>query len=143
VADYQNWQLFADDGAFCMVMVCFVASFMLGGRLSVVYPMYASIVLWGALSAVWIEKEVLEGLGWTPLECLCGPGHHLVRPGHHRPRRAAMRSLPQTSWKPQGAGQCAASSPGARGHVNAHPVAWAPGTRPWIRQAHGLWEGPS
>ncbi len=57
VAIYQNWQLFAGVGAFCLVMVCFVASFKLGGRLSVVYPMYASTFIWGALIGVWIEKE--------------------------------------------------------------------------------------
>ena len=54
---WQNWQLFAGVLAFTFVMVCFVASFKLGGRLSVVYPMYATTFIWGAAIGVWIEGE--------------------------------------------------------------------------------------
>lgn len=54
---WANWHIFAGVGAFCLVMVMFIASFKLGGRLSVVYPMYATTFIWGALIGVMVEKE--------------------------------------------------------------------------------------
>ena len=54
---FKNWPLFTGMILFCGVMVLFVWAFKLGGRLSVVYPVYATTFLWGTLLAVWLEKE--------------------------------------------------------------------------------------
>lgn len=54
---YQNYSLFLGIFLFCLVMVLFVLSFKLGGRLSVVYPIYATTFVWGTLIGVLIEKE--------------------------------------------------------------------------------------
>lgn len=54
---YKNWPLFTGMVLFCFVMVLFVIAFRLGGRLSVVYPVYATTFIWGTLLAVGVEKE--------------------------------------------------------------------------------------
>ena len=54
---YKNWHLFVGMILFCVVMVLFVVAFKMGGRLSVVYPVYATTFIWGALLAINIEKE--------------------------------------------------------------------------------------
>lgn len=54
---YKNWHLFSGMILFCVVMVLFVASFKLGGRLSVVYPIYATTFIWGTGIALYIDKE--------------------------------------------------------------------------------------
>jgi multidrug transporter EmrE-like cation transporter len=57
VAIYKNWHLFVGMILFCVVMVLFVIAFKLGGRLSVVYPVYATTFIWGMMIAVWFDKE--------------------------------------------------------------------------------------
>jgi len=42
---------------FCAVMVLFSLSSRLGGRLSVVYPFYATVFVWGTLIGVWFDRE--------------------------------------------------------------------------------------
>lgn len=42
---------------FTLVMVCFVIGYKFGGKISVVYPFYATTFLWGTLIGVFIEKE--------------------------------------------------------------------------------------
>ena len=59
---YRNWHLFAGMLLFCVVMVLFVWAFKLGGRLSVVYPVYATTFVWGTLLAVGIDKEPFSGM---------------------------------------------------------------------------------
>jgi len=54
---WKNVHIFSGVFAFTLVMVCFVAAFRLGGRLSVVYPMYAATFIWGALIGVLIDHE--------------------------------------------------------------------------------------
>lgn len=54
---YKNWHLFVGMGLFCLVMVLFVVAFKLGGRLSVVYPVYATTFIWGMGLAVFADKE--------------------------------------------------------------------------------------
>jgi len=54
---YKNWPLFSGMILFCVVMVLFVFSFKLGGRLSVVYPIYATTFLWGTIIAIFIDRE--------------------------------------------------------------------------------------
>lgn len=53
----KNWQLFVGVILFCMVMVLFVTAFKLGGKLSVVYPVYATTFVWGMLIAVNFDHE--------------------------------------------------------------------------------------
>ena len=59
---FKNGTLFAGVFAFCIVMGMFVASFKMGGRLSVVYPMYATTFLWGTLLGIVVDKEPWSGL---------------------------------------------------------------------------------
>jgi multidrug transporter EmrE-like cation transporter len=54
---YRNFYLFFGIILFCLVMVLFVAAFRLGGRMSIVYPVYATTFIWGTLIAVMIGKE--------------------------------------------------------------------------------------
>ena len=49
-----------------MVMVLFVASFKMGGRISVVYPIYATTFIWGTLLGVFIDKEQV-----SPAQIVC------------------------------------------------------------------------
>ena len=58
----RNWALFAGVVLFCVVMGCFVWAFKLGGRLSVVYPVYATTFFWGMLLAVLVDGEPYSGL---------------------------------------------------------------------------------
>lgn len=52
-----NWPLALGVVLFCGVMILFVWSFKLGGRLNVVYPIYATTFLWGTLIGIFVEKE--------------------------------------------------------------------------------------
>lgn len=42
---------------FCGVMALFVVGYKLGGKISVVYPFYATTFIWGSLIGVLLEKE--------------------------------------------------------------------------------------
>lgn len=58
--------------SFCGVMVLFVAAYKLGGRISIVYPFYATTFIWGAIIGRFIENEPLKlpyflGLGLVML----------------------------------------------------------------------------
>lgn len=52
-----NWQIITGVLLFCAVMACFVVGYKLGGRISVVYPFYATTFIWGALIGIGVEKE--------------------------------------------------------------------------------------
>lgn len=54
---YKNWHLFSGMILFCGVMVLFVVAFKLGGRMSVVYPVYATTFIWGTLIAINWDNE--------------------------------------------------------------------------------------
>ena len=72
---WRNWPLGAGVVSFCLVMVAFVAAFRMGGRLSVVYPMYATTFIWGALIGVFIERETftaMQGIGVATIVLGCG-----------------------------------------------------------------------
>ena len=45
---------------FCGVMVLFVVAYKLGGKISTVYPFYATTFIWGTLIGVFLEKESLR-----------------------------------------------------------------------------------
>jgi len=59
---YRNWPLYSGMVLFCVVMVLFVVAFRLGGRLSVVYPVYATTFVWGTLLAVGLDGEPVTRL---------------------------------------------------------------------------------
>jgi drug/metabolite transporter (DMT)-like permease len=54
---HKNWYLFSGMILFCGVMVLFVIAFKMGGRLSVVYPVYATTFIWGTMIAVGWDGE--------------------------------------------------------------------------------------
>ncbi len=54
---YKNWQLYLGMILFCAVMILFVVAFKLGGRLSVVYPVYATTFIWGTALAITVDRE--------------------------------------------------------------------------------------
>ena len=60
VAIFKNVPLWSGVLLFCGVMVLFVLGYNLGGRISVVYPFYATTFIWGALIGHYIEKEPLN-----------------------------------------------------------------------------------
>lgn len=52
-----NGMILGGVAAFTAVMVLFVLAYRLGGRISVVYPFYATTFIWGALMGIWIDHE--------------------------------------------------------------------------------------
>jgi drug/metabolite transporter (DMT)-like permease len=52
---------------FCGVMAFFVVSYKMGGRISIVYPFYATTFIWGTLIGVFMEKEVVGPLYYVGL----------------------------------------------------------------------------
>lgn len=67
---YKNFPLFIGIILFCVVMWLFVTAFKLGGRMSVVYPVYATTFVWGTLISVIIGKEpwtVMQLIGVTTI----------------------------------------------------------------------------
>ncbi len=59
---YMNWQLLSGVILFTSVMFLFILSFRLGGKLSVVYPMYATTFIWGAIIGIFIDNEPWNGI---------------------------------------------------------------------------------
>ncbi len=57
---YANWMLLLGILLFCGVMVLFVMGYKNGGRISVVYPFYATTFAWGALIGFVVEKEPFQ-----------------------------------------------------------------------------------
>jgi drug/metabolite transporter (DMT)-like permease len=66
-----NWPIFLGAFFFVLVMVCFVAGFRFGGRLSVVYPVYATTFIWATLIAIFIEKETVSASLWAGIFLIC------------------------------------------------------------------------
>lgn len=54
---YLNWQVLLGASLFTIVMGLFIWAFRLGGKMNVVYPMYATTFIWGALIGIFFEKE--------------------------------------------------------------------------------------
>lgn len=54
---YLNWQILLGAILFTAVMALFILGFKLGGKLNVVYPMYATTFIWGSLMGVLLDKE--------------------------------------------------------------------------------------
>ncbi len=63
---YQNWQIFLGVFFFSLVMLLFIYSFKIGGKISVTFPFYATTFLWGTLLGVYLENESfnwIQGIG--------------------------------------------------------------------------------
>lgn len=54
---WSNWWLMLGILSFCLVMVFFVMSYKMGGRISAVYPAYATTFIWGAALGCWLDGE--------------------------------------------------------------------------------------
>lgn len=71
VASYVlNPRLLGGVACYVAVMVLFVAAFKVGGRLTVLYPVYASTFVWAALIALWAYGTPIKPVnvaGWGAL----------------------------------------------------------------------------
>ena len=54
---FLNWPLYVGGILFCGVTLLFILSYNLGGKISIVYPAYATTFVWSALIAVWLKNE--------------------------------------------------------------------------------------
>jgi uncharacterized membrane protein len=61
---WQNWSIALGVISFCFVMVLFVISYRLGGKISVVFPVYATTFIWGTLLEMVIDKHTLSLPQW-------------------------------------------------------------------------------
>jgi multidrug transporter EmrE-like cation transporter len=57
-----NWRLLVGVICYVTVMALFVAALRLGGQLTVLYPIYATTFIWGALIGVYLLGESLHPL---------------------------------------------------------------------------------
>jgi len=55
-----NFPIIIGIGLFCLVMALFVIAYKLGGKISVVYPFYATTFIWGTLIGIIFEKEPVK-----------------------------------------------------------------------------------
>ena len=78
---YRNWPIFSGMALFCVVMVLFVLGFKAGGKMSVVYPIYATTFVWGTLIAVWLDKEPVSLTQWMGIATIV-VGVSLIAIGH-------------------------------------------------------------
>ncbi len=62
---WKNVDLIVGCLLFCGVMVFFVASYRLGGKISVVYPFYATTFLWSTAIAVFLVGESVSAMQWA------------------------------------------------------------------------------
>lgn len=78
---WKNVPLFLGMILFCAVMVLFVVAFKMGGKLSVVYPIYATTFVWGTLIAVYFRGESISAMQIAGLVVIIA-GVSLVAMGH-------------------------------------------------------------
>lgn len=62
---WKNGSLFIGCVLFCAVMALFVAAYRLGGKMSVVYPFYATTFLWSTALSTIVLGERVTPLQWT------------------------------------------------------------------------------
>ena len=62
---FKNYFLWLGIILFIAVMGLFVSAYRLGGRMSIVYPIYATTFIWAALIAVLLGKEP-----WSIKQCI-------------------------------------------------------------------------
>jgi len=61
---WKNYELGVGCLLFCLVMVLFVFAYKLGGKMSVVYPFYATTFIWSTIIAVSFLGEKVSALQW-------------------------------------------------------------------------------
>ena len=61
---WKNFNILAGCALFCVVMVLFVVAYKMGGKVSVVYPFYATTFIWSTLIAMTILRESVSPLQW-------------------------------------------------------------------------------
>jgi len=57
LAWYKNWYIVEGLFSFTAVLILFLWAFKLGGRLFIVYPVYATTYIWAGLIGIYIDKE--------------------------------------------------------------------------------------
>ena len=57
-----NWRILAGVASYIAVMVLFVAAFRRGGKLTVLYPIYASTFVWAAFIALYFDGTPIRPL---------------------------------------------------------------------------------
>ena len=67
---YLNWRLLTGVACYIAVMVLFVAAFKRGGQLQVLYPVYASTFVFGALIAWWAYGQPVRPVHVGGMLCL-------------------------------------------------------------------------
>lgn len=67
-----NPRLLGGVGCYIAVMVLFVAAFKKGGELNVLYPIYASTFIWGALIALWAYGAEIKPVNIGGMALLVG-----------------------------------------------------------------------
>ena len=60
VSIYKNWHIIFGLISFTAVLVLFIFAFRIGGRMFVIYPIYATTYIWGGLIAYYIDKEPIN-----------------------------------------------------------------------------------
>ncbi|RYD62969.1 MAG: hypothetical protein EOP84_34090 [Verrucomicrobiaceae bacterium] len=61
---WKNYDIAIGAALFCAVMVFFVVAYKLGGKMSVVYPFYATTFIWSTFIAVKYLGERVSTLQW-------------------------------------------------------------------------------
>lgn len=64
---WRNYDIALGILSFCIVMFLFVKAYQAGGRISVVYPFYATTFIWGYFIGVWFNKEPLSFIAMSGL----------------------------------------------------------------------------
>lgn len=59
---WKNYNIHLGVILFGLVMLLFVKSYQAGGRISVVYPFYATTFVWGYFIGVYVNQEPASGL---------------------------------------------------------------------------------
>ena len=73
VASYLlNRRLVGGAGCYMAVMVLFVAAFKQGGKITVLYPLYASTFIWAALIARWAYGTPIRPINVAGMMLLVG-----------------------------------------------------------------------
>ncbi len=62
---YENWQIIVGALLFTVVMVMFLWSFKLGGKISTTFPAYATTFIWGTILGVVLDKEAFNWVQGT------------------------------------------------------------------------------
>lgn len=68
---YKNWPIFAGLISFTIVLILFIAAFRMGGRMFVIYPVYATTYIWVGVLGVFVDKEPWSWLQVAGVLIIC------------------------------------------------------------------------